>query len=111
MDKIYLVYASFKYWDIYNVRLLKAFKKQENAKKYIEKANRVLRLMSNHVSDAFNKTNIHINDYSDINVEELLKLSDEYEQTETYKKALNIWSAHSELEGFNECYVEEITVI
>jgi hypothetical protein len=109
MDKIYLAYASFKDWDCYNVRLLKAFYKQKDAEKYVKKANRVLKLMSNHVLDAFNKTDVDIDD--DIDFEELSKLSDEYEQTETYKRALNIWAAHSNLEGFNECYIEEITVI
>lgn len=90
MEKIFLVTASFSSWDSYHTRNLKAFYKREDADEYAKKADRVLGAMSDHVAKAFSDT--------------------DDEDSPTYHRSLAIWSAHTNLEEFNRCSIEEIGI-
>jgi hypothetical protein len=90
MTTIFLVTASFSSWDSYHTRNLKAFYKREDADLYAKKADRVLGAMSDHIAKAFS-------DADD-------------EDSPTYNLSLNTWSAHSNLEEFGQCSIEEIRI-
>ena len=97
-NKVYIVIGTFSNYDSGYERNLKAFSSREDAIKYSEKANRVLGEMSKHIARAFEKTKDDIN-------------YDEYEQTQDYQLALNIWAFHHNLEEFNKCMIQEIELI
>lgn len=101
-NKIYIVIGSFSSYDSGYERNLKAFSLEEDAVKYSEKADRVLGEMSKHIESAFRKTSPP--DEDDISY-------DEYEQTDEYKLALNIWAFHHNLEEFNKCKIQELELI
>lgn len=109
-EKVFIVSGSFSDWDDYHTRIFKAFHKIEDAEKYIEKANIILKAMSNHIAEAYKNLDLDFDD-EDITSEEMSKYLKEYEQTDKYKKALAIWGAHQSLERFNECYIQEIEII
>jgi hypothetical protein len=107
-DKIYIVIGSFSSWDSQYTRTFRAFYKMEDAQDYVEKANRVLTAMSNHIAEAFNKTDLVFDE--DLDSDEMSRALKEYEETDAYKKSLNVWGAHQNLEEFNRCYVEELEI-
>lgn len=107
-DKVYIAIGSFSSWDSHYIRVLRAFYKMEDAQQYSEKANRVLKAMSNHIAEAFKKTDLEFEE--DLDSNEISRALDEYEKTDTYQKALSIWSAHQNLEEFNRCYIEELEI-
>jgi hypothetical protein len=90
MEKIFLVTASFSSWDSHHARNLKAFYKREDADEYANRADRVLGAMRDHIAKAFSDT--------------------DDEDSPTYHLSLDIWSAHSNLEEFNRCSIEEIGI-
>lgn len=110
-QKIFIVSGSFSSWDDYHTRIFKAFYNKEDAEKYAEKADRILKAMANHIAEANYKTNIEFENEDDMTIEEMSKAMDDYEQTDTFKKALAIWSAHQNLDEFNQCHIEEITIL
>ncbi len=99
---IYIVLGSFSSWDDYHTRIFKAFYKKEDAEKYVEKANRILKAMANHIAEASKKTSMDFDSFDEY---------EEFENTDEFKKALAIWSAHSSLQEFNECKIEEVSII
>jgi hypothetical protein len=92
-NKIYIVKGSFSSYDDYRMEIFKAFYKKEDAEKYVEKAERVLKAMSEHIADSFKKT----------------RTLDE--TSKEYALALDIWSEHQNLEEFNRCFIEEVTIL
>jgi hypothetical protein len=108
-EKIYVVSGSFSDWDDHHTRIFKAFYNKEDAEKYKQKADRILKAMSNHISEALKRTQLELEN-DDMSIEEWSKAIDEYEQTDEFKLALDIWNGHSGLESFNECDIEEIII-
>jgi hypothetical protein len=105
---IFLVKASFSSWDDHHVRTLKAFYNDTDAQAYKSKAERVFTAMSKHIKEAFHKTNPEYRE--GMSYEELSETMYEHEQTPEYQKALDIWSAHTDFEGFNRCFLQEIEI-
>ena len=101
-QKIFIVSGSFSSWDDYYTRIFKAFYNKEDAEKYAEKADRILKAMADHIAEASKKTSIDFDPFDDY---------EEFENTDEFKKALDIWSAHSSLQEFNNCQIEEITIL
>jgi hypothetical protein len=109
-EKVFIVSGSFSDWDDYHTRIFKVFHNIEDAERYVEKANRILKAMSDHIAEAYNNTDIDFDD-EDITIEEADKLCYEYEQTYKFKKDLAIWGAHQNLQRFNNCYIQEVEII
>ena len=105
---IFIVQASFGSWEDAHTRVLKAFFTKEDADQYVAKADRILTAMSEHIADAFAKTSIDSGKY--MTYEEYVEASEIYEQTPEFQKALDIWSAHTDMENFNRCFIEEIEI-
>ena len=105
---IFIVEASFGSWDDAHTRVLKAFFTKEDADRYVAKADRILTAMSEHIAEAFAKTRLDIDKFT--TYEEYIVESEIHEQTPEYQKALDIWSAHTDFEGFNSCFIEEIEI-
>jgi predicted ArsR family transcriptional regulator len=105
---IFLVKASYSSWDDHHIKVLKAFYNDIDAQVYSTKAERILKAMSEHIAEAWRKTKPEYKD--DISYEEMAQIIDEYEQTSEYLKALDVWSAHTDLEEFNCCFIEEIEI-
>jgi hypothetical protein len=89
---IFIVQASFGSWDDAYTRVLKAFFTKEDADRYVAKADKILTAMSEHIAEAFTKTRY------------------EHKQTPEYQKALDTWGAHTDMENFNRCFIEEIEI-
>jgi hypothetical protein len=105
---IFIVEASFGSWEDAHTRVLKAFFTKEDADRYVAKADKILTAMSEHIAEAFAKTSLDSGKF--ITYEEYVIESEIYEQTPEYQKALDIWSAHSEMENFNRCFLQEIEI-
>ena len=105
---IFIVEASFGSWDDFYTRVLKAFFTKEDAEQYVAKAERVIGAMSKHVKNAIAKTRLKYTE--NMPYEEFSAAVDAYEQTPEYQTALNIWSAHTGMESFNRCSIEEIEI-
>ena len=105
---IFIVEASFGSWDDAYTRVLKAFFTKEDAEQYVAKADKILTAMSEHIAEAFAKTRLDIDKFT--TYEEYVVESEIHEQTPEYQKALDIWSAHTDFEGFNRCFIEEIEI-
>lgn len=105
---IFIVEASFGSWDDAYTRVLKAFFTKEDAEQYVTKAERVIEAMSKHVAAADAKTKLEYTGRK--SNEEYWAARDAFEQTPEYQKALDIWCAHTDFEGFNRCFIEEIEI-
>jgi hypothetical protein len=105
---IFIVEASFGSWEDAHTRVLKAFFTKEDADRYVAKADKILTAMSEHIAEAFAKTSLDSGKF--ITYEEYVEASEMYEQTPEFQKALDIWCAHSEMENFNRCFIEEIEI-
>ncbi len=57
-QKIFIVLGIFSSWDNYHTRIFKAFYNKEDAEKYVEKADRILKKMFDYIEGAFKKTSI-----------------------------------------------------
>jgi hypothetical protein len=107
---IFIVEASFGSWDDAYTRVLKAFFTKEDAEQYKAKAERVIRAMSKHVTEAFTKTKTKFKRLDYDSSDEYWAAVDKYEQTPEYQIALSTWSAHADFQGFNKCSIEEIEI-
>lgn len=105
---IFIVEASFGSWDDAHTRVLKAFFNKEDAEQYVTKADKILTAMSEHIAEAFSKTILDSGKFT--TYEEYVVESEIYEQTPEFQKALDIWSAHTDMENFNQCFIEEIEI-
>jgi hypothetical protein len=105
---IFIVEASFGRWEDAYTRVLKAFFTKEDAEQYVAKAERVIGAMAKHVAAANAKTRLEY--IKNMPYEEYSAAVDAYVQTPEYQTALNIWCAHSEMENFNRCSIEEIEI-
>lgn len=109
--KIYVVSGTFSDWDDYYTRIFKAFYNKEDAEKYKQKADRILKAMTNHIAEAFEKTKLKFDDNNMGSFKEMWQAIEEYEKTDEFKLALDIWSGHSNLKSFNQCKIEEIDIV
>jgi hypothetical protein len=109
-EKIYVVSGTFSSWDDYHTRIFKAFYNKEDAEKYKQKADRILKAMANHIAEALNRTKLEFGDDNTGSFKEMWEAIEEYEKTDEFKLALDIWNGHSGLESFNRCKIEEIII-
>lgn len=107
-NKIHIIVGDFSSWDSHYTRNICAFYSREDAEKYIEKANRILKNFSKYVQDAFDRTKLEFEE--DTSHEAMVMLLKEYEKTEKYQYALSVWGAHSDFQEFNHCYIEEVEI-
>jgi hypothetical protein len=103
-QKIFIVSGSFDSYDDKYTRIFKAFYSKEDAEKYAEKADRILKAMVTHINES---RKIVSRSFSNMSDEEFTI----FEKTEEYNIALNMYCAHPELSEFNHCYIEEITIL
>ena len=106
-EKIYVVSGTFSNSDDYRTKIFKAFYNKEDAEKYAQKADRILKAMAKHTVEMARIAWTYYDDIADMTQEEMHK----YEKSDELTSALNIWCAHSNLQSFNKCRIEEITIL
>lgn len=106
-EKIYVVSGIFSNSDDYRTKIFKAFYNKEDAEKYVQKADRILKAMVKHIVEMARIAWTYYDDIADMTQEEMRK----YEKSDELTTALNIWSAHSNLHSFNKCRIEEIKIL
>jgi hypothetical protein len=107
---IFIVEASFGSWEDAHTRVLKAFFTKEDADRYVAKADKILTAMSEHIADAFAFAKTSLDSGKFITYEEYAEASEIYKQTPEFQKALDIWGAHTDMENFNRCFIQEIEI-
>ncbi len=111
VKKIYIVIGTFSSWDSYNERVLKAFNSNEDAIKYSDKANRILKEFAEHIGKVNGMQEYDEEKHGDMSPQEVIEQFVEIEETKEYKVALNIWNCHSNLDEFNKCKIQEVELI
>jgi len=108
-NKIYIVIGMFNFWETFD-RNLRAFYTRESAEKYAEKATRVLKAMSEHVDKMNRMQSLDKPEYEELEVEEILKLQEELEESDEFLLASKVWGVHHNLQDFLNCKIEEIEI-
>lgn len=107
---VYIVIGTFSNWDSYHERNLRAFYDMETAEKYAEKANRILKAMSQHIAKMNIMQYLDRPEYEDMEVKDIIAAQDLIADSAEFKLAVKVWSAHMHIQEFNECKIQEIKI-